>query len=63
MGILLTETGLQLDTFLGYATSILTWMLTSFGSIITFFVANPALFVWFILAIVGAAFVYFRKMI
>lgn len=59
MGILLEGTAvvLQLDTFLGYATTILTWMLTSFGSIIAFFVENPALFVWFILAIVGAAFI------
>lgn len=63
-GVLLTaQTGLQLDTILGYGTTVLTWFITSFGSIISFFVQNPALFLWFIVSLVGAGFVFFRKLV
>ncbi len=63
-GLLLTGgTSLQLDTFLGYGTSILEWMITSLGSIISFFVANPALLLWPIVALAGVVFVYFKKLV
>lgn len=63
-GLLLTGgTGLQLDTFLGYGTSVLEWMIASLGSIIAFFIANPALLIWPILGLAGIAFIYFRKLV
>lgn len=63
-GLLLTsQTGLQLDTFLGYGTSVLQWFITSLGSIISFFVQNPALLIWPIVALAGVCFVYFKKLV
>lgn len=62
-GLLLAATGLQLDTFLGYGTSVLEWFITSLGSIISFFVANPALLIWPIVGLAGVVFVYFRKLV
>lgn len=62
-GILATgSTAFQLDTILSSATSVLTWMLTSLGSILTFFVNNPGLLVWLVASVCGLAFVYFRKL-
>lgn len=62
-GILMTsDTAFQLDTILSSATSVLTWMLTSLGSILTFFVNNPGLLVWLVASVCGLAFVYFRKL-
>ena len=63
-GIMLTgdTTAFQLDTILQSATTVLTWMLTSLGSILTFFVNNPGLLVWLVASVCGLAFVYFRKL-
>ena len=61
-GILMTS-GLQLETVTTSATAVLTWMLSCFESIFSFFLANPGLLVWFVLGLVGAALVYFRKLI
>lgn len=64
MGVLLTSgTGLQLETFLGYGDTILQWFIDSFGTIISFLVANPALLTWAIVSLAGAAFIYFKKFI
>ena len=63
-GMLLTSsTGLQLETVTSSATAVLTWMLDSFRSFFSFFLVNPGLLVWFVLGLVGAALVYFRKLI
>lgn len=35
------------------ATELLTWVITSMGSILTFIRQNPEIMVWFIVAIVG----------
>ena len=63
-GLLLSGgTGLQLDTFLGYGTSVLEWFITSLGSIISFFIANPALLLWSIVGLAGLVFIYFKKLV
>lgn len=54
---------MTLELFTGYATDVLTWMITSFGSIITFMLANPICFVWLIVSLIGAVFVFLRKTI
>ena len=64
MGALLTSGGaFQLSTLLESATSVLTWFLSSFGSIMTFFTEHTALLAWLVVSLVGAALVYFRKLI
>lgn len=63
MGALLTATSFQLSTLLESATSVLNWFLTSFGSIMSFFTENTALLAWLVVSLVGAALVYFRKLI
>lgn len=64
MGALLTaESSFQLSTLLESATSVLTWFLTSFGSIMSFFTEHTALLAWLVVSLVGAALVYFRKLI
>lgn len=42
--------------FLAYATTLLTWCLTSMGSIITTIVANPILLIGFLITLVSLAF-------
>lgn len=51
-----------LETLLQSATNVLTWFITSLGSILTFFTSNTALLVWFLVSLVGAGFVFFRKL-
>lgn len=63
MGMLLSGTGLQLETITSAGTALLTWLLTSFGSIFNFFLENPGLFLWLVVSLVGTALVYFRKLI
>lgn len=60
--VFLTETGFGLSSLLESATTVLTWFITSLGSILTFFTANTALLIWFLVALAGAAFVFFRKL-
>lgn len=63
MGMLLTEaTTFGLDTLLQSASTVLTWFITSFGSILSFFMQNTALFIWFLVSLAGGAFVFFRKL-
>lgn len=64
MGALLTSSGgLQLETVTQAGTALLTWMLSSFRDIFTFFLENPGLLLAFVLSLVGTALVYFRKLI
>lgn len=60
--IYLTETPFALDALLQSATAVLTWFITSLGSILAFFTSNTALLVWFLVSLVGAGFVFFRKL-
>lgn len=63
MGILLAEaSSFGLDTLLQSATTVLTWFISSFGSILSFFMENTALFIWFLVSLAGGAFVFFRKL-
>lgn len=62
-GMLLSgDTGFALDTLLTSATSVLTWFVTSLGSVLDFFTSNTALLIWFLVSLAGAAFVFFRKL-
>lgn len=63
MTALLTGTGFELATLLESASSVLTWFITSLGSILTFMTTNSALLIWFLVSLAGAAFVFFRKLI
>lgn len=60
--VFLTDAGFGLDTLLQSATTVLTWFITSIGSILSFFTANTALLVWFLVSLAGVAFVFFRKL-
>lgn len=63
-GIVLTSTQTaDISTFLEMGTSVVTWLITTFGSILTFMLANPICFLGLILSIVGTAFVYLRSTI
>ena len=54
-------TTFQLSTLLDTTTFVLSWILTSFSSIMVFFMENTALLVWLVVSLVGAVFVYFKK--
>lgn len=63
-GLLLSgESGMGLDVFLGYATTVLQWVITSLGTIINFFLQHPALLLWSIVALIGLVFIYFKKLV
>ena len=63
-GIVLTSTQTaDISTFLELGTSVVTWLITTFGSILTFMLANPICFLGLIMSIVGTAFVYLRSTI
>lgn len=57
-----TTATFALDTLLQSASTVLTWFITSFGSMLTFFTQNTALLIWFLVSLVGAGFVFFRKL-
>lgn len=61
--IALTAANADISTFLELGTSVVTWLITTFGSILTFMLANPICFLGLILSIVGTAFVYLRSTI
>lgn len=63
-GILLTAaSNADISAFLEFGTSVLTWMLTSFGSIVTFLMTNPIAVIGIILSLIGTCFVYLRSTI
>lgn len=63
-GILLTvASNADISIFLEFGTSVLTWMLTSFGSIVTFLMTNPIAVIGIILSLIGTCFVYLRSTI
>lgn len=53
----------DITTFTGYATSVLTWIISSFTSVLTFMLANPICFVWLIVSLIGVVFVFLRRTI
>lgn len=60
--IYLTDAGFGLANLLESATTVLSWFITSLGSILSFFTSNTALLVWFLVSLVGAGFVFFRRL-
>lgn len=52
----------DLTTLLGWGTSVLQWFITSMTTIFGFFMAHPALFIWMIVSLIGAAFIFLRKL-
>ena len=57
------SSGADISKFLGWATSILTWMLTGFTSVLTWMLANPIVFVWLVVSLIGVVFVFLRRTI
>lgn len=53
----------DISTFTGYASSVLTWIISSFSTILAFMLANPICFVWLIVSLIGVAFVFLRRTI
>lgn len=45
----------DISTFTGYATSIVTWLVSTFNSILQFMLANPICFVGLIVSLVVTA--------
>lgn len=63
MGILMTASNADVGTFLTLGTEVVTWLITTFGSILNFMLANPICFIGLIMTLVGTAFVYLRSTI
>lgn len=55
--------GATIDTFTGYGTSVLTWLISCFTSILSFMLSNPICFIWLIVSLIGTAFVFLRRTI
>lgn len=53
----------DLTTFTTWGTSILTWIISSFTSVLQFMLANPICFVWLIVSLIGVVFVFLRRTI
>ena len=45
----------DIATFTGFATSVLAWLITTFGTILNFMLANPICFVGLIVALIVTA--------
>lgn len=55
--------GATITTFLSLASEVVTWMITTFGSFLTFMLSNPICFIWLVISIIGACLVFLRKTI
>ena len=63
MGMLLTGSAtFSLEKITTAASSVLTWFLSSFGSIFNFFLEHDGLLIFVVVGLVGTALVYFRKL-
>ena len=51
------------STFTGWATTILTWIISSFTSVLTWMLQNPIVFVWLVVSLIGVVFVFLRRTI
>lgn len=61
--VLAAESSADLTTFFGFGTSALTWLITCFGTVLNFMLANPICFIGLIFSLIGTAFVYLRATI
>lgn len=55
LGLLATTTTTTMSSILETATEVLTWMITSMTSLMTFITNNPVILVMFMVFLVGAA--------
>lgn len=53
----------DLTTFTTWGTSILTWIVGGFTTVLNFMLANPICFVWLIVSLIGVVFVFLRRTI
>lgn len=53
----------DLSTFTEWGTSVLSWIISSFGTVLQFMLANPICFVWLIVSLIGVVFVFLRRTI
>lgn len=60
---LAAATAADISTFTTWGTSILTWIISSFSSVLAFMLANPICFVWLIVSLIGVVFVFLRRTI
>lgn len=61
--ILASSTAADLSTFTTWGTTVLTWIISSFTSVLNFMLANPICFVWLIVSLIGVVFVFLRRTI
>lgn len=54
MFAVLSTGGASITEILKLATEMLTWFITSMGSLVNFIFGNPAILFWFLVGIVGA---------
>lgn len=58
-----TNTSADITTFTTFATSLLTWLITTFGTVLNFMLANPICFVALIMTLIIAAIGTLRHLI
>ena len=61
--MLLATSSADLSTFTGFATTILSWLITTFGTILDFMIANPICFIGLILSLIVSAIGTLRHLI
>lgn len=58
-----TTTAADITTFTAFGTSLLTWLVTTFGTILNFMIANPICFVGLVLSLIVTAIGTLRHLI
>lgn len=53
--VILTSSAADIGTFTGFGTQLLTWLVTTFGTILNFMLANPICFVGLAMMLIVAA--------
>ena len=61
--VLATASGATIDTFITFGTNVLTWIITSFTTIMDWMLKNPIVFIWLVISLIGAVFVFLRRTI
>lgn len=59
---ILATTSTGFTDILSHATEVLTWFITSMGSIVTFILANPLVLMMFMVLLSGAAIAMFMRL-
>lgn len=53
--VVLTSSTADIGTFTGFGTQLLTWLITTFGTVLNFMLANPICFVGLAMMLIVAA--------